>query len=95
MNKGNLFNLSKQKIPGDLIDVSKMFIWFRDINAENYITVERLHRARRNYHFKISRKIFSWHKAKHFNRVVSVWNYVPRDVVDSTRVTSFKNRLSK
>lgn len=63
MNKGYLFNLSKRKIPGDLIDMSKMLIWFRDINAENYITVERLHRTRRNYHFKISRKIFSCYKA--------------------------------
>ncbi len=37
------------------------------------------------------------HEAKHFfsGRVVYVWNSLPCDVVDSTTVTSFKNRFAK
>lgn len=82
---------------GDLIEVFKMFKGFSDINAEDYFTIDRSNRTRRNHNLKISGKRFSSHEAKHFffNRVVNVWNSLPCDVVDSTTVTAFKNRLDK
>ena len=93
----NLFSLSKRRMRGDLIEVFKIFKGFSNINVEDYFTVDRSNITRRRNGFKIIGKRFLSNEAKHFffNRVVNVWNYLPSDVVDSTSVTAFKNKLDK
>ena len=93
----NLFSLSKRRMRGDLIEVFKIFKGFDNINAEDYLTVDRSNITRRRNSFKIIGKRFSSNEAKHFffNRVVNVWNSLPSNVVDSITITAFKNRLDK
>ena len=93
----NLFNLSKRRMRGDLIEVFKIFKGFDNINAQDYFTIDHSNRTRRRNNFKIIGKRFVSNEAKHFffNRVPNVWNLLPSSVVDSPTVTTFKNRLDK
>ena len=93
----NLFNLSKRRMRGDLIEMFKIFKGFDNVNAEDYVTVDRSSTTRRHNSFKIIGKRFSSNEAKHFffNRVVNVWNSLPSSVVDSITVAAFKNKLDK
>ena len=92
----NLFSLSKRRIRGDLIEVFKIFKGFDNINVNDYLTVDRSNLTRNNG-YKIIGKRFTSNEAKHFffNRVVNIWNGLPRSAVDSRTVATFKNRLDK
>ena len=92
----NLFSLSKRRIRGDLIEVFKIFKGFDNINVNDYLTVDRSNLTRNNG-YKIIGKRFTSNEAKYFffNRVVNIWNALPRTVVDSKTLATFKNRLDK
>ena len=93
----NLFNLSKRRMRGDLIEVYKIFKGFDNLNVDNYFSLDRSNVTRRQNNFKIAGKRFISNEAKHFffNRVVNVWNSLPSSVVDCETVITFKNRLDK
>ena len=93
----NLFNLSKRRMRGDLIEVYKMFKGFDNLNVNQYFSLDRSNLTRRQNSFKIIGKRFNSNEAKHFffNRVVNVWNSLPSSVVDSETVLTFKNSLDK
>jgi len=55
----NLFTLSKLRMRGDLIEVFKIFKGFDNINAKDYLTVDRSNISRRRNSFKITGKRFS------------------------------------
>ena len=93
----NLFNLTKRRMRGDLIEVYKIFKGFDNLNVENYFSLDRSNVTRRQNNFKIVGKRFNSNEAKHFffNRVVNIWNSLPSSIVDSETVMTFKNRLDK
>ena len=90
----NLFSLSKRRLRGDLIEVFKIFNGFTNVNSDKLFTRDRSNTTR-NHGFKITGKRFSTTEAKHFftNRVVNIWNNLPRNVVNATTIETFKNRL--
>lgn len=92
----NLFNLTKRRLRGDLIQVFKIFKGHDNLVANNFFTVDQSNFTRNNG-YKIIGKPLGSHESKHFffNRVVNVWNKLPREVVDCNTILSFKNHLDK
>ena len=92
----NLFTLSKRRLRGDLIQVYKILMGHDNLATDKYFTIDRSNYTRGNG-FKIIGKRFHSNEAKHFffNRVVNIWNKLPRNMVDCTSVETFKHRLDK
>ena len=67
----NLFNLSKRRLRGDLIEVFKILYCFDNININDYETTDLTNTTRSNG-FKIIGNHFRSNEAKHFlfNRIV-------------------------
>lgn len=79
---------------GDLSEVYRIFKGFDNIDANYCCTIDRSNITRRQSSLKICGKIFTSNELKHFfNRVVNVQNSVSSVVLDSTKVTSLKNKL--
>ena len=66
------------------------------IDINKHFTVDKSN-VTRNNGYKIIGKRFHTHEAKHFffNRVVNVWNSLPRNITECVTVATFKNRLDK
>ena len=61
-----------------------------------YVTTDHTITTRNNG-FKIIGKRFRSNEAKHFffNRIVSIWNSLPAQIVNSKSIESFKKNLDK
>ena len=81
---------------GDLLTVFKMFKGFTSLKPDDYFTIDRSSITRNNG-FKIIGNHFITNEAKYFflNRVVNIWNGLPSNVVNSSTIETFKNRLGK
>ena len=92
----NLFSLTKRRIRGDLIEVFKIFHGYNNLDVNKYFTIDHS-TITRNNGFKITPKRFKTHEAKHFffNRIVNIWNKLPSEIVNSTSIASFKNKIDK
>ena len=92
----NLFPLTQRRLRGDLIQVFKIIKGIDNMNCSKYFTIDQSNYTRGNG-CKIIGKSFNSHESKNFffNRVVNLWNGLPRDVIDCSTVDSFKLRLDK
>ena len=96
LNELNLFSLSKRRLRGNLIKVSKNFLGLDNININYYVTTD-LTSTTRNNGFKIISKQFRWNESKHslFNRILNIWNFLPAQIVNSNTIESLKTKLDK
>merc|ERR1711917_138856 len=92
----NLFDLSKHRLRGDLIQVYRIMKGHDNMEVDKYFTLDHSDYTRGNG-YKIIGKRFQSNEAKYFffNRVVNIWNKLPRSVVDCNTVITFKGRLDK
>ena len=92
----NLFPLTQRRLRGDLIQVFKIIKGIDNMNCSKYFTIDQSNYTRGNG-CKIIGKSFNSHESKNFffNRVVNLWNGLPRNVIDCITVDSFKLRLDK
>ena len=92
----NLFNLSKRRLRGDLIQVFKILKGHDDLDIDKYFTLDHSNFTRNNGYKLIGKPLGSY-ESKHFffNRVVNVWNQLPREVVSCNTIHTFKNHLDK
>ena len=92
----NLFPLSQRRIRGDLIQVFKIIKGIDNMDCSKYFKIDSSNYTRGNG-CKIVVKSFNSHESKKFffNRVVNLWNGLPRDVIDCYTVEAFKRRLDK
>ena len=95
LNRLNMFSLEKRRLRGQLIET------FKILNGINNVNSERLFSLNNNYTRSNGRKL----QLKRFNtslcgnfftyKMPSYWNRLPSDVVNSTTINQFKNRLDK
>ena len=92
----DLFPLTQRRLRGDLIQTFKIIKGIDNVNCNKYFTIDRSNYTRGNG-CKIIGKAFNSHESKNFffNRVVNLWNGLPREVIDCNTVDSFKRRLDK
>ena len=92
----NLFPLERRRMRGDMIQVFKMVKRIDNVDPNKYFTFDNSN-VTRNNGFKIIKKQVKSNEAKFFffNRIVNVWNGLPRDVVQKDSVDSFKKALDK
>jgi hypothetical protein len=92
----NLFSLTKRRIRGDLIQVFKIIKGIDNMAADKYFNIDRSNFTRSNG-YKIIGNRFNCIDSKKifFNRVVNLWNKLPRDIVNCNTVLTFKNYLDK
>ena len=69
----NLFNLTKRRLRGDLIEVFKIIKGIENMDMEKYFTIDTSNITRNNG-YKIVGKRFQTNEEKHFffNRIVNV-----------------------
>ena len=91
----NLFSLTKRRIRGDLIEVFKIFKGYSNLNVNKYFNIDSSNT--RNNGCIIIPKRFKSHEAKYFffNRIVNIWNKLPSEIVNSSSIPSFKNKIDK
>ena len=91
-----LTTLETRRLRGDLIQTFKIINKFDNVDADNYFDSCKDTRTRNNG-FKLKSKCFNGNIAKNFftYRVVKNWNELPTNVVNSTSVNMFKNKLDK
>ena len=92
----NLFPLTQRRLRGDLIQVFKIIKGIDNMDCTKYFTIDRSNYTRGNG-CKIVGKYFNSHESKNyfFNRVVNLWNGLPREVIDCNTVETFKHRIDK
>jgi hypothetical protein len=92
----NLFSLSQRRMRGDLIQVFKIIKGIDNMDCNKYFTINHSNYTRGNG-CKIIGKQFKSHESKNFffNRVVNLWNGLPREVIECNSVDAFKRRLDK
>ena len=83
----NLFNLSKRRLRGNLIEIIEIFRSFDNIGINDYVTTD-LTNTNRNNGFKIIRKCFRSNEAKHFfsNRIVNIWKSLPAQIFNNNTI---------
>ena len=87
LNELNLFNLSKRRQRGDLIEVFKIFYGFDNISLNDYVTTDLTYTTRNNG-FKINGKRFRSNEAKHFYfyRIANILNSLTAQIVNSITI---------
>ena len=92
----NLFPLSQRRLRGDLIQVFKIIKGIDNMDCSKYFTIDQSNYTRGNG-YKIIGKSFNSHESKNyfFNRVVNLWNGLPREIIDCNTVETFKCRIDK
>ena len=92
----DLFPLQHRRLRGDLIQVFKIIRGIDNMDCTKYFSVDNSNYTRGNG-CKIIGKSFSSNESKHFffNRIVNLWNGLPRDVIECSTVDTFKRHLDK
>ena len=93
----NLFSLEKRRLRGDMIQVFKLVKNIDNLNFEEIFDIDNNNRTR-GHAFKLKYKNkFKTDLGKHFfsNRVIKPWNNLPKYVVESKSLNSFKNNIDK
>lgn len=92
----DLFSLQHRRLRGDLIQVFKIIKGIDNMDYSKYFSIDRTGYTRGNG-CKIIGKTFISNESKHFffNRIVNLWNGLPRNVVECNTVDTFKLHLDK
>ena len=90
----DLFPLQHRRVRGDLIQVFKIIKGIDNMDYTKYFSIDRSGYTRGNG-CKIIGKSFNSNESKNFffNRIVNLWNGLPRDVVECNTVDTFKRHL--
>ena len=92
----DLISMKDRAIRGDLIETYKLLTKKLTIDPNQLFKLQDNTRTR-GHHLKLTRTRAAHHfRAKFFsNRVVTLWNKLPAQVISATTVESFKNRLDR
>ena len=92
----DLFPLQHRRLRGDLIQVFKIIRGIDNMDYNKYFTINNSNYTRGNG-CKIIGKSFNSNESKNFffNRIVNLWNGLPRDVIECSSVDTFKRHLDK
>ena len=94
----DLFSLEHRRIRGDLIQVFKIIRGIDNMDCNKYFSIDNTNYTRGNG-CKINGKSLTRksNESKNFffNRIVNLWNGLPRDVIECNTVDTFKHRLDK
>lgn len=92
----NLYSLEKRRVRGDMIEVWKIMKGKENVDRAKLFTLDE-NGVTRNNGYKIVGKRFTFDITRNFftYRVVEEWNKLPRKVVDSETMDTFKSRLDK
>lgn len=90
-----LYTLETRRLRGQLIEVFKILKGFNNVDYRNFFTLNE--NQTRNNGLKIELKRFSTSLCGNFftYKIGNVWNGLPSEVVNSSSVEQFKNRLDK
>jgi len=93
LKKLKLPSLKYRRARGDMIEVFKILNGYYD-NIDNISLAPNVSVATRGNKYKLFQSYVKYDLRKHFftNRVVSLWNSLPNNVVDSDSIKSFKIR---
>ena len=96
LQKLNLFSLTKRRLRGKLIECFKILKGFNDIEPENLFTSANFLSTRGNG-MKLRGHRVNLDSTKYFftNDIVDKWNRLPENVVNSTSINIFKNKLDQ
>lgn len=91
-----MFSIERRYLRGDMIELFKMFTDSSYIDVSRFFTLENVSRTRGNGR-KIRKQGCRLDVRKYFfsHRVVDFWNSLPKEVVNSANLNSFKIRLDK
>ncbi|MBN3305245.1 GTD2B protein, partial [Amia calva] len=92
----NLFTLEQRRLRGDLIQVFKIMKGVNHIKPEELFHISR-DTCTRGHKWKLGYKAFKTENSRRFftQRVVTIWNKLPNNVVDAENLGTFKNRLDR
>ena len=92
----DLFPLEHRRLRGDLIQVFKIIRGIDNMDYSKYFSIDNSNYTRGNG-CKIIGKSFNSNESKNFffNRIVNVWNGLPREVIECSTVDTFKRHLDK
>lgn len=95
LRKLKLPTLLQRRIRGDLIEAYKILNNIYSCPRINDVFTLSANVHLRGHQMKLTKTQFSSNPNKHFigNRVVDLWNRLPNEVIESTSVNQFKNRL--
>ena len=88
-------SLEKRRIINDLCFVYKLLNNFVDMDFNRFFTLNR--RNTRGHRMKITVNYSRVNNRKYFfvNRIISIWNNLPANVVESSSISTFKSRLKE
>ena len=91
----NLFTLESRRLRGQLIELFKILKGFSDVDYRKMFTLNQ--NPTRNNGWKLELRRYNTSVCGNFftYRILNVWNGLPDDVVSSSSVEQFKNRLDK
>ncbi|CAF0953586.1 unnamed protein product [Brachionus calyciflorus] len=103
LKKLNLTTLETRRLRGDLIQMFKIVKGFDEVNWFNNVVFKNIGSDStapqlRSHEFVVERQLVKNCDQRHnffINRVSTFWNRLPRDVVNSTDINSFKNKIDK
>ena len=91
----NLFSLEKRRLRGQLIETFKILKGVNKVDMNSLFTLKDNYT--RSNGWKLELKRFNTTQCGNFftYKIASYWNRLPADVVNSSTVSQFKNRLDK
>ena len=91
-----LFSLETRRLRGELVQVFKILHGYDDIDWRELFDIDTTSITRSNgfklrgkrFHTDVAKKNFTY-------KLINEWNSLPENVVNSTSINMFKNRLDK
>jgi len=95
LNELGLTTLEKRRVRGDLIETFKIVTGRERVKMEDFFECSRSNYNLRGHQFKmtVQRSRTTTRSSFFSQRVVNIWNGLPRTVVSASSVNNFKNRL--
>ena len=89
-------SMKKRLRRGDLIETYKLLTGKMRVKCEQFFEVEQQDRTR-GHHLKLKKKRAGHVSILNFfsNRVVNLWNCLPKEVVEAASTNAFKNKLDQ
>jgi len=95
LNILGLTTLEKRRTRGDLIEIYKIMTGKEGLDQQHFFQLAETGHSLRGHRMKLfkPRSVLNCRRHSFGQRVIDDWNALPHDVVDSTSVNMFKNRL--